>query len=178
MANFVIVDGLVGAPSPVTATDSVQKWPLGYIARGIDYNSATGNTGSTNCGAGMFVYCAGSNVSSSGQWCSIVNGTAVIATGARPGPVGVAAADGLTATSVYGWVQVQGKLDYGKGTNTAISTNQALYLGSIVGVAHSASVDGGFIAGAVCATSYATTNSNSAHYFLQFPAVLGSSAAM
>ena len=72
----------------------------------------------------------------------------------------------------------QGKLDFGKGTNSAISTNQALYLGSIVGVAHSASVDGGFIAGAVCASNYSTASSNSAWYHLQFPTVLGSSAAM
>lgn len=172
MANFVIVDGLVGAPSPVSQTDNVQKWPLGFVARGVD-----NATGSTNCGGGQFIYVQGSNVSSAGQWCSIVNNSAVIATTPRPGPVGVACADGLTATSVYGWVQVQGKLDYGRGTNSTISTNQALYLGSIVGVAHSASVDGGQVIGAVCASNYSTASSNSAWYFLQFPAVKGSSAA-
>ena len=172
-ANFVIVDPFIGAPSPVSLTASTQLFPLGLIARGQDIQTA-----STNCGGGQFIYVAGSNVSSAGQWCSIVNGSAVIATGARPGPVGVACADGLTATSVFGWVQVQGKLDYGKGTNSTISTNQALYLGSIVGVAHSASVDGGFIAGAVCASNYSTASSNSAWYALQFPSVLGSSAAI
>jgi len=172
-ANFIIADPFIGVPSPVSVTNNTQQWPLGFMARGVDIQTA-----STNCGGGQFVYVAGSNVSSAGQWCSIVNGSAVIATAPRPGPVAVACADGLTATSVFGWVQVQGKLDYGKGTNSVISTNQALYLGSIIGVAHSASVDGGFVAGAVCASAYSTASSNSAWYNLQFPSVLGSSAAM
>jgi len=173
-ANFVIADPSVGAPSPISVSDSVQRWPLGAIANGVDVN-----TGTTNIGGGQFIYCQGSNVASSGQWVQIQNNSAVLLTNniSQKFPVGVVGAL-LSATNCYGWVQVQGLCDYARGTNSSIAAGVALYGGSVNGYVNSASVDGGFILGAICPVSYTSSQSNNMTVQLHYPVVHGSSAAV
>lgn len=109
-ANYVIVDPFVGM-GPVTATHSVAVCDLGVKVRAVDRQ-----TGSSAVGAAEFVYCRGSNVASTGQFVQIVNHSAVILASGSSGvrwQVGVAPSL-LSATNVYGWVQVQGHADYVK----------------------------------------------------------------
>jgi hypothetical protein len=125
MSDYKIADPFIGAPSPVSLADTVQKWPVGLEVRAVDMATA-----SNQLGGAVFVYCQGSNVSSAGQWVNIVNGSAVLMAAANSGsgyPVGVAAGT-LSATSNYGWVQIAGVCDYAKGTSGA--TNLALTAGS------------------------------------------------
>ena len=125
MSDYKIVDPFVGAPSPVSLYDTAQKWPIGLEVRAADKASGT-----APFGGAVFVYCQGSNVSSAGQWVNIINGSAVLMAAANSAsgyPVGVAAGT-ISATSNYGWVQIQGVCDYAKGTSGA--TNLALTAGS------------------------------------------------
>jgi cell shape-determining protein MreC len=174
MSTFKIVEPEIGAPSPVSATATVQGWPLGYLARAADQQ-----TGSANFGAGQFIYCQGSNVASVGQFVQIQNNSAVLLTNniSQKFPVGVAAGV-LSATNVYGWVQVQGLCDYARGTNSSIAAGVALYGGSVNGYVNSASVDGGFVLGLVAPVSYTSSQSQSLTVQLNFPVVHGSSAAV
>jgi len=113
MANYVVIHPL--GQGPVTETHGTPKFPLGMEVVAFDRNRTAGNA------AGVFVYARGSNIASAGQFCHLVNGSAVLlASGnsASAYPVGVCPTV-LGATSQYGWVQIQGFVDYARGTNVA-----------------------------------------------------------
>lgn len=174
MSNFVIADPAIGAPSPISQADTVQRWPLGFIARGVDNAS-----GSAQLGAGMFQYVQGSNVSSAGALVQIQNNSAVLLTNnvGSKFPVGVVGA-ALSATNLYGWVQVQGICDYARGTNSAIAAGAPLYGGSFAGIAHTASVASGFLNGIVAPVAYTSSQSLSLTLQLQYPTLMANSASL
>jgi hypothetical protein len=172
-ANFYIVDPTPGAPAPVTQTGTVQVFPLGYVARGADYQ-----TGSANAGAGQFVYMRGSNVTTVGQMVALSNGSAVLlgtVNSASLNNVGVAAGN-LSATSVYGWVQIQGYCDYLKGGSTDVgAAGLGCYiLASAAGYIQSARIQGNRISGIVFTNTFSSADTNMS-VWLMYPKLLGSS---
>jgi hypothetical protein len=157
-ANFVAVDPFIGVVSPATQTDSVRQWPLGMRVRFDD--RGTGNS-SVYRGAAEFVYCQGSNVSSDGRLVNISNNSAVLLATANSNlhglPIGVAAA-ALSATNVFGWVQVQGICDYLRMSNSACATGVPLYNVSTPGVALSDTAAGQKIHGLFVLESYTSAD--------------------
>lgn len=124
MSDFRIVHPQIGAV-PVSSTGTDLLLPLGYQAQAFDLQ-----TGSTNCGAGRFIYVVGvaSNASSpvKGDLVLLIGNTAQKAGSASIGsylPLGIAAGS-ISGTNVYGWVQVRGLCDYAKMENA--STNSYL----------------------------------------------------
>jgi hypothetical protein len=171
MANYVIADPVIGAPSPVSQVDTVQRWPLGYVARGVDNAS-----GSAQLGGGMFVYLQGSNIASAGQIAHINGGTAILALTATAAPVGVAQG-ALSATNLYGWCQIQGVCDNVRGTNASIAANARLFISNAAGVVQSGAVAG---AGINCMVPLASYTSADVYMKanLQFPFNIGSTASI
>ena len=174
MANFKMVEPVIGAPSPATATYSTAAWPLGYEAKFADQQS-----GSANLGAGVFVYCQGSNVASAGQLVHIVNNSAVLLDSANSAsfyPIGLAAT-ALSATNVYGWVQVQGLADYGRQTNSSGGAGIRLALASTAGQFGTVTALGSRIHGLICPVSFTSSQSASITLQLQRPFVVGITAS-
>lgn len=116
-SNFVFLDHNIGLDSP-TATGTDKLWPLGITAQ------AKHDT----LGVGEFVYVQGST-HAAGMPVIIQGGTAkALATAVNNGsaaPVGIAPS-AMTATNVYGWVQVRGMLDYGVAAVALAVGNQML----------------------------------------------------
>lgn len=170
MSTYKIVDPTVGVV-PVTQTDSVQRFPLGYLARGADLGS---QASSLNQGGGQFVYIQGSNASSAGVFVAISGNQAVLAgtvNSTSPSPVGVACAV-LSATSQFGWAMVQGLCDFARGTNSSVAAGGPVYVAAgTAGIAGSVSALGNRIIGACFGASYTSSQSNSMSVYLQFPSV-------
>lgn len=191
-ASFVIADPFLGNPVPVSATATVQKWPLGLVARAVDQQSgayATASNASTASSAnttnnqspgGMFMYCQGSDVASVGQAVHISNGSAVQLATANTGsffPIGVAAGL-LSASNVFGWVQVQGFCDYAKFTNSSVAAGARLYpAAGTAGVIGTVSNAGAWIVGMVAPNSY-TSSQTSGTVWLNWPFQIGSVTAV
>ena len=72
MSDYVIVSPFV-APGPVTEVHTAPKAAIGLEVDAIDRAPGTDNVG-----AGRFVYARGSNVASGGQFCHLINGSAVL----------------------------------------------------------------------------------------------------
>lgn len=126
MSDYYIANPIIGAPGPVTATHTAPQFPLGFEVIAVDRSSATSGGG----GFGVFQYCRGSNCDSAGAFVHIRNGSAVLLAAANSAlnfPIGVAAAV-LSATSQYGWVQVQGRVDYARGTNVSNAVGVQRYI--------------------------------------------------
>lgn len=176
MSNYKMIEPMQGAPSPASATATVQQWPLGYEAKFVDIQSGTANVG-----AGVFVYAQGSNCTAIGQAVALNGNQAVLlaaANSASKFPVGVAAGN-LSATNVYGWVQVQGVADYVRGTNSAIAAGAPLYINAgTAGLIGSNVVAGNMVLGAVCPVSYTSSQSASMTVQLNRPIVVGLSASL
>lgn len=178
MALYKIVDPFIGAPGPATATGTVQQFPLGLIARGVDQN-----TGSANVGGAEFVYCVG--VGTGGTKGALVqyagNSASVMsaALSASRLPLGFAAGD-LTGTNVYGWVQIQGIVENAKGTNADIAAGVPIYLHAGAGQVASAVVAGNQIQGVYayksCGSALASVGSLSLQ--IDHPAIMGLSASL
>ena len=135
-----------------------------------------------NYGYGEFIYCRGNAASSasSGAWVVMSNFSAVLAQQNMSvgigGPVGVVAGD-LSATSVYGWVQVYGVCDFAKAaTNNSIAAGRGVFIAATAGRVNS-SVQAGtgnmLIFGAVAGSSYTSSQSNSFTAFLNNPQLVG-----
>jgi hypothetical protein len=136
----------------------------------VNRSAATGSA--AIYAAGEFVYCRGSNVASAGQFVNIQNGSAVLAASAnssRALPVGVAAG-ALTATNVYGWVQVRGRCDYARCTNHSFAADIPLYLGTTAGFLGSVYLAGGQVFGAVAPASlHSSLSAGSMTFILDRP---------
>jgi hypothetical protein len=176
MATYKVVDPFIGNPTPVTATATAPQFPLGVVVRAQDQN-----TGTSNVGAGMFQYCQGSNVTAAGQFVHVSGNQAVLlaaANSASKFPVGVAAGN-LSATNVYGWVQVQGICDYARGTNSAIAAGVPLYIAAgTAGLLLTNAVAGNLVLGVVAPNSYTSSQSASLTVQLNFPQVIGVTAGI
>jgi len=174
MANYVIADPIIGAPGPVSVTGTAQLLPLGYEARGQD-----AATGSANLGAGVFVYCRGSNVASAGQAVHIVNNSAVLLASANSAsfyPIGFAAGV-LSATNAYGWVQVVGILDNAKVSNSDGAAGVRIALGSTAGQIGTVTALGSRIHGIIAPVSWTSTQSASVTLQIHRPFVIGITAS-
>ena len=122
MSDFRIIHPQVGAV-PVSSTGTDVLLPLGYHAQAFDLQ-----TGSTNCGAGSFIYVVGvaSNASSPVKGDLVIfKGNTVQKAGSASTasylPLGIAAGS-ISGTNVYGWVQVRGLCDYAKMENASTDT--------------------------------------------------------
>lgn len=182
MSKFIMIDAVAGAPGAMSDTGTDQKFPLGYIARAEDKQTGAS---SLYCGVGEFIYAAGSNVASIGQFVQVqeapgANTALLLAAGnsASKFPVGVAAGV-LSATNVFGWVQVQGLCDYARGANTSIAAGLPLYIcAGTAGLLVTNAVAGNQVLGAVAPVSY--TSSQSAAFVVQLarPFVAGVTAGL
>ena len=174
MSNYVVADPFVGAPTPVSGTDTVQRWPLGLEVRAVDAGSA-----SVQLGGAVFVYCQGSNVASGGQFVHIINNSAVLLASGNSAsfyPIGVAAG-AMTATNVYGWVQVQGLCDYGRVSNSDGAAGVRLALASTAGQIGTVTALGSRIQGIIAPVSWTSTQSASITVQLNRPFVIGVTAS-
>jgi len=179
MSDFVIISPHV-VPGPATATFTSPVVPLGLEVDAIDRAASSAGGGA----AGRFVFCRGSNMASAGQFVHIINGSAVLLAAANSVsayPIGVGAA-ALTATNVYGWVQVQGRVDYARGTNTAPASALPVYIcAGTAGYVLTNVVAGNRIQGCVGVPGQTNTVASSAgsyQYDLNRPFIAGLSAAL
>ena len=149
--------GFNGAGGAASVTSTATRYPIGFRALGYD----------TSLGVGEFIYCQQSNVVSRGQFVRIHNGSAVLlaaAHSASANQVGVIAAafTGSSDTAMYGWVQVKGRADYARGTNSSIAAGVPLYIcAGSVGYVLPDSVAGNRVQGLVCPVSYTSSQSAS-----------------
>jgi ABC-type Fe3+ transport system substrate-binding protein len=171
MSAYKINENQIGYPGPASATATVQGWPLGYNARGLD----------PTLGEAVFVYAQGNNVASAGALVKIINGSAVMAgtvNSASYGfPLGIACG-ALSATNLYGWVQVEGLCDFARGTNAAVAAGAPVYLQAGAGVIASAVVAGNQIVGMAVPVSYTSSQSASMTVQLNFPTQVGLTASL
>lgn len=167
-ATYVVLDPIIGQLA-ATATGTTPLAKVGGYYRGFDNGSGT-----TNMGAGQFVYARGSNVTAAGQFVHVSNGSAVLLASGNSNawwPIGVAAGN-LSATNVFGWVQVQGLCDYALVSNTSIATSAYICFGSTAGQVGSVTALGSRIAGIGIPTSF-TSSQTSVTCYLDFPKAIG-----
>ncbi len=178
MSDYIVVDQRIGTPA-ITATQSSPMCSLGCETPAFDRAAATSLGGA----AGLFVYCRGSNVASAGQFVQIQDGSAVLLAAANSAlafPIGVACAV-LGATSVYGWVQIQGRVDYARGTNTGLTVGIPQYIcAGTAGIVVSNSVAGNRIQGIEVPFTQTVTSLSAGGYVydLQRPFVAGVTALL
>lgn len=178
-AQYWMVEPYAGAPSqPMSSTGTSKQFALGMTVRAVDrqfglttagsvstagtFNPGTNST--YNLGAGEFVYCQGSNVASRGQFVHIINNSAVLLASANSAsfyPIGLAAGP-MTATNVYGWVQVAGLADYATCSNTNIGAGVRIAFGSTAGQVGTVTALGSRIHGIIAPASYDNARTASA----------------
>lgn len=177
MSKFMIVDPFIGLPLNASQTGTTQLFDLGLEVRGADRASAKS---SANMGGGVFIYAAGSNVTAIGQFVHFSSGSGVLLASANSAsffPIGVAAGN-LSATNVFGWVQVQGNCDYAQGTNSAIAAGVPLYLAATAGIINSVAGAGSRLVGIVAPASYTSSQSASFTVNLNRPVMIGNTAGL
>jgi hypothetical protein len=178
-AQFIIVDPAIGVPTPVSQTGTAKLAVLGLSYRAEDRNSSGT---AQNLGGAVFVYCQGSNVASRGQFVHISNNSAVLLASANSAlfyPVGLAAGV-LSATSLFGWVQVAGFADYATCSNTDVATGGRIAFGSTAGQVGTVTALGSRIHGIIVPVSYGSARSASAPNLtvqLQNPFAIGITAS-
>ena len=185
MSDYKIVEPALGNPSPCSVTATVQAWPLGFIAKAADFASGLGGTAFTSvtrCGDGLFQYVVGDTAGpalSRGQAVLMRGNSALLAgTVNRLSnlPLGIAAGP-ISASNVYGWVQVQGFCDYARGTNANTSVGATAFVGSTTGqLASTQGAVGARIWGLHFPIQVTADNSLSVTCYLNFPHMGPSSA--
>lgn len=144
----------MGVAPVMSQTGTDQLYMLGMSVQAEDKNSTAG---SQYLGVGEFVYVRGSNVTARGQFCHIVSNSAVLLASANSAsfyPIGLAAG-ALSATNVYGWVQVAGLADYATHTNNNVAAGALLFMAITAGQLQSAGTSlGRRVQGVVCPVSY------------------------
>jgi len=174
MSDYRIVSPPNIVPGPVTQTFSAipSGVAIGMEVLAIDKAAGTAAGGA----AGIFEFCRGSNVASVGQFVQIQNGSAVLLASANAQsnfPIGVCPSV-LSATNVYGWVQVKGRVDYATHTNTGVTAGVPQYIGATAGQVVSNAVSGQRIFGLVVpANQTVTATSVSYSYDLYRPFIPG-----
>lgn len=163
MADYFINSPYV-APGPVTNTDSTPQAPIGLEVDAIDRAAAS----SGGPAWGKFVYARGSNVASAGQFVQIVNGSAVLLASANSAlryQIGVCPTV-LSATNVYGWVQVRGLADYvrANASNVEVPAGSAAYVCGTAGAVISTPGIGSCVVGLHAPVSNASGTANSASH--------------
>jgi hypothetical protein len=169
--------GLLDAPS---VTGTTPLWNLGQkalAADGVVLGTASPPT------VGEFVYCVGSaSGGTAGAFVQFAGYTASVMSAANSAsrlPLGFAAGP-LTATNVFGWVQVAGIVTNAKGTNADIAAGVPMYLHAGAGQIASAVVAGNQILGVYayksCTATLASVGSLSVQ--VDYPKIMGLSASL
>lgn len=157
IAYYKALDNIIVAN--ITESGTAQRFPLGMVVRGFNAGTATGTKSNIQGGA-IFQYCRGSDVSSAGQFVQIQGNSAVLAAaaaGASYFPIGVAAAP-MTATNVFGFVQIHGICDYVLSTNEDHTAGNPLYINAgTAGLVQSTPVAGQNIEGAVNLVAFSSS---------------------
>ena len=155
MSAYQFCEPGIGFPG-VSNSGTVQLLDLGFIAGAKD----------PTYGYGEFMYVQGASASAptAGDLCILSGnsaGQAVSGKTASQGVMGVAPA-ALSATNVYGWVQIAGICDYAKASNTSAAAGVPLFIATTAGLVHgTASATGFRVEGAWFSQYSATSNSNS-----------------
>jgi hypothetical protein len=173
MSNYVIANPFIGAPTPVSVTNTTQLWPAGFMIHAVDNAS-----GAVQLGGAMFQYVNGFSASapqSIGQAVVLIGASAQLlgsANTATKGPVGIAAG-AISATNVWGWVQRQGHCDFVRGATAGDfgAVGAPVFVGTTNGqVQTTAGATGYIIPGAfVAATGASVAASTAQTLFLDFP---------
>lgn len=163
MANYVIANPNI-QPGPVTATFSAipSGAYLGMEVEAVDRAAAT----SGGAGGGRFVFARGSNIASAGQFAQLINGSAVLLASGNSAlryQIGVCPTV-LSATNVYGWVQVKGVADYvrANASNVEVPAGSAAYICATNGAVISTPGIGSCVVGLYAPVSNASGTANSA----------------
>ena len=172
--NFVFLDQNIGKDA-ITATGTVQIWPLGMTAA-AKYNIT--NSTQNDLGLAEFVYVRGSTNAASnlvyiGSFSAQALGTNTNYSSA--GPVGIAPA-AMSGTGVYGWVQVRGICDYAL-VQAAATVGGLANVGSVLGnlsyVSTNATTGANQIRPPIVFLSSASASSSGAVVQLNYPQVVG-----
>lgn len=164
-SSYQFIEPGAGFPG-VSATGTVQLQRLGLIAGAHD----------PTYGYAEFMYVRGAAASTPTVGDGVlVNGDykaqqlASGNTGSR-GPVGLAPA-ALSATNVFGWVQVLGVADYcNMGTQGTVAAGAPVVVGTTAGRLQTTAGSTGFIVNGLYVSQYSTTaNSNSGILFAYYP---------
>jgi hypothetical protein len=163
-------------------TNTSQFWPQGIVEAAyyaVTSSGSAANQGTTSSWGGQFQYQRGSNVTAIGQFVHIQNGSAVLLDQANSlsyFPVGVAAGP-LSATNVFGWVQVDGYCDYAVGPNSSVGAGVPLYMGGTAGRVAASANAGQWINGLVAPVSYTSSQSRSFTVQMNYPSVVALTGA-
>jgi len=165
----------------VSDIDTVKRFPLGLEISGCRMGTAAADLTAFGQECGVFKYVQGSNIGSAGQFAMISAGSAVLlaaAASAAKWPIGVACA-ALTATSQFGWVQVEGPCDFARGTNSSIAAAVPLYIAAgTAGLLVTNVVNGNQVLGVMAPVSYTSSQSSALSVNLARPFLVGLSASI
>lgn len=191
MSNYVFVPQYGGQPAPMSGTDTSQRFELGLEVWARDMgqtNAITTAPGTANqavFGGGVFRYCQGNDVGSSGMFVAIVSDSAskiaAAHTISNAVPVGIAAG-ALSATSVYGWVQVQGVCDWARvtsGGSCGLTVGAPVFVNTgTAGYVQGASAANHRLYGVAALQSHATdATKTTCSFYLNRPFILGATAS-
>lgn len=175
---YIFLDSKIGTLDTPAATGTARLWPLGMEADAQD--SVLGASAAPNLG--RFVYCQGS--ASGGfagalvQFAGYTASAMSAANSASRLPLGFAAG-ALTATNVYGWVQVKGIVSNALGTNADMAAGIPVYLHAGAGQICSVTSLGNFLQGAFmyksCGSALASVGSVSIQ--IDYPKIPGLTAS-
>lgn len=169
--------GLLDAPS---VTGTTPLWNLGQKALAADA-SPLGTAYPP--AVGEFIYCVGvASGGTAGAFVQFAGFSASVMSAANSAsrlPLGFAAGP-LTATNVYGWVQVHGIVTNAKATNADIAAGVPMYLHAGAGQVASAVVAGNQIQGLYAYKSIgsALASVGSASFQINYPQIMGLSASL
>jgi len=179
ISQYKLVGPNIGGVA-VSDIDTFKRFPLGLEVAGCRAGSGTADTAfGQECG--VFKYAQGSNIASAGQFAMLSAGSAVLlaaANSAAKWPVGVACA-ALTATSQYGWIQVEGPCDFARGTNSSIAAAVPLYIAAgSAGYLVTNVAAGNQVLGVMAPVSYTSSQSSALSVNLARPFLVGLSASI
>jgi hypothetical protein len=145
-------------PQLIADTSTVQKLPFGTIVQAVD----------PTYGIAQFQYVKGVTSGAAGSWVTINSDdwtTTLLAANAIA-PVGVLIA-ALSASTIFGWVQINGKVAVGK-CLTLFADNGRVYATATAGSVDDSSVAGDVVHGAKGAST-TVVSSGVAEFEIQYP---------
>ena len=166
---YVFIDPGVGFPGVSnTGTFNSSSGPPAPLAFGLIAGARD-----PTYGYAEFMFVQGST-NAAGDLCLVQGGNTAVQYGsastATQGPLGIAPA-AMSATNVYGWIQILGVCDYANmGTQGTTAAGQPVYVGSTAGRMQTTAGATGYYLGGIKISQYSTTaNSNSGIVQLYYP---------
>ena len=154
--KYVPSDPVAGVPAfSATGTFATSVGVPPPQAFGAQQEFVDMQSGTSNGGAALGIFCQGSNVTAAGQFVQIVNNSAILLDSGNSAsfyPIGIAGGP-MTATNCWGWVGVEGKFDNGAFTNTSFAANVRVAFGSTAGQIGSVTALGSGIRGIILPVS-------------------------